>query len=656
MEILINAFNRSMSVDEKTPTNAFCLQRTLFELSSEFGQLYKYDNFKRFFLVSPESFESVSFVRFWQGVELSLGDKEIMTDEIATRLRNNCFVQDEYVNGLRVFRDNVLNTQVLSKAVLLDIVLKCRNEIELGDFWTLVIEKSIHAFCGDFITLNEISEMVLVFLAKRFGCNSEKLNITNFNTVSTYASFDDDIETVDILNVPVSCTNESSLPLVTELGEYENLEDFEDKYRNLLSELETNLPSFYQAYCSTKDEAADLQSEVNHLRIKLDDINHQHLDLVDTLKGEIKALEAANQELLQREAKLKEMLNSSNLQIQSYKSQLDTWTSTSVALMHRDLAVANAKCDDLLKVNEKLMARLHAQTQAIPPTPTIQTETREVREADTQTDPDTTKGQQLEREVELQQENQKLQQEIKELHQHNKDLQRENRRLQEWTFSLEQQNETLEQKIVDVQSKIGMLELELEIEKTRYKNNVCDTACSPVAMPIECELQLRIHHLETQLCILRQLHADEMAKQAREYEADPTIVVPETPREEMMDRNNYIPGFNDQDGIKTLSQDSSDAEPDEIGDNYLLLRVNPALAEIRKLNEMTEARFGHLQEKRHFENSSLVHRAVNGIRRLDSIPMESENLDFDQVESSLASDDEPDIFQNAAFFISKAFF
>lgn len=72
MKFLTSIYREALPADYESPVteaNAYDLQQILYKHNRVFGSVYKFENFRNVFSSPPVSSESVTFLKFWQGLD-----------------------------------------------------------------------------------------------------------------------------------------------------------------------------------------------------------------------------------------------------------------------------------------------------------------------------------------------------------------------------------------------------------------------------------------------------------------------------------------------------------------------------------------------------------------------------------------------------------
>ncbi|KAK1937301.1 hypothetical protein X943_000870 [Babesia divergens] len=722
MEALLSLYRQTLAEDiEDTlkQANAHTLQRKLYENSHVFGQLCKYDNFHWAFSVPPNPCESVSFLRFWRGVEDAITAPDSMIESsISFELQKALFVDDGHLRSMRHFRDELLKQgSSMPISTFLSIIDSCSNYGETSEFWSRARENSRQLFEENEVYTNVISDMVLGYLTQRL-CKVHTSSM-DLRTMSTCVSLDEDAE------LAMSHSNISITSMPTSQRS-DNPPD--SRYRKLLEELDACLPTLYNNFCDRIDELnaqkQQLESECKARENALEELKSEFAATKSSLEWRCGTLQECN-------AQLSEKLEDKNVQLKSYRLQVDTLTrrmdSLDPSRLNDEVQAYMKRCIGLEQANIQLrnsVARMERHIVSTIPNTCNRTDAcvgpdeRDTDAAITASelcDPWSTSQerahlmQELEAckadnvalnttifdmrntveslsqdlagaKRELISANEMLK-DVVPLHQHMAEKENLNGRidsmegemasLQELVSKLQSDcrvseserhaalsaNADLERALAMMKTDKSAMESELELLRTQCKKGQAETA-------MLTELQRRVD--EYQSC-----NADLQARLG-------------AMARDKMDLVAHIETLTSSVGVAMDAAELTDDEDDEVCSSLSsrtattkcdnMIRINPALAETRRLNTLNAVKYGQINVSHvpmplssslgSDSRAATTNRRAFEIRR--SITMDEEPVDIklmrdpraqrlDSSETASLSEDDDDVFQNAAAYFSGRF-
>ncbi|ORM40619.1 uncharacterized protein BXIN_1900 [Babesia sp. Xinjiang] len=354
MEVVLSLYRRSVAADIKDtlqPANAHTLQRMLYESSDIFGQLCKYDNFHRAFGVPPNPCENVSFITFWKGVEdVITGPESVIGGTSSIELQKALFVEDALLRSMRYFRDELLKqSSPMTTSAFFSVIENCGRNSEMEEFWSRVRENSRHTFSCGTIDTNEVSDMIFGHLCQRFSCRPDAG--ANLRTISTCISLDAED---DLRATP------STRSLVSDTLSGRSATSYDDRYRQLLEDLDVCLPAVYNRFCERIDELTTQREQLeNECEIKekqLDDLRSEFAASNLALKSRCDQL-LENNTLLHRKIESQELeLDSCRIHMDNMKRRLDSYDTSR---LDDELQTFKLRCESLEQVNADLRNSLN---------------------------------------------------------------------------------------------------------------------------------------------------------------------------------------------------------------------------------------------------------------------------------------------------------
>ncbi|CDR97795.1 hypothetical protein, conserved [Babesia bigemina] len=353
MEALLSLYRRTVAADiEDTlqPANAHTLQRMLYESSDVFGELSKYDNFHQAFGVPPNPCESVCFIRFWRGVEdVVTGPEPVITGSRRLDLQKALFADDALLRSVRHFRDELLKqTSRMSLTAFLSVIDCCNKSSDLPEFWLRVRENSHRTFSKGDIEVTHVSDMIFGHLCQRFSYRPQVTS--NLCTISTCTAFesDEDSDPVD-----------SSRSFMSSVASCRSAVSSEERYRQLLENLDVCLPEIYNRFCERIDELTtqreQLEAECESREKQLDELRSELAAGRIELQSRCDQLVESNS-MLQRQTESQEIeLDSYRIQVMNLKRRLDSCDS---ARLEDEIQTVRSQCASLEKMNVDLRRSL----------------------------------------------------------------------------------------------------------------------------------------------------------------------------------------------------------------------------------------------------------------------------------------------------------
>ncbi|GIX65788.1 CAP-Gly domain-containing linker protein 1-like isoform X1 [Babesia caballi] len=349
MEALLSLYRRTVATDLKDtlqPANAHTLQCLLYENADVFGHLCKYDNFHRAFGVPPNPCESVTFIRFWRGVEdVVTGPEPVITGSASIELQKSLFVEDALLRTMRQFRDELLkHSSQMSMPSFMSVIDTCSKNSELEEFWSRVRENSRRTFSYGEVDINDISDMIFGHLCQRFCSRPERAG--NLCTISTCIS----IEGGDDLADTPSAHSLSSAP-----SSGRSVQPFEERYRQLLEDLDTRLPAVYNRFCQRIDELTEQRQQ---LETECETRGKQLDDLRSELAAAKLALQSRCDQLQESNSSLHRKVESQELELDNYRIQVANLQrradSRDSPRLREELSTSRRRCASLERMNVDL--------------------------------------------------------------------------------------------------------------------------------------------------------------------------------------------------------------------------------------------------------------------------------------------------------------
>uniref|UniRef100_A0A3B0MZZ4 Uncharacterized protein n=1 Tax=Theileria annulata TaxID=5874 RepID=A0A3B0MZZ4_THEAN len=418
MKLLISIYRDALTKDLRGSVgraNGYNLQQILYNNSGIFGNLHKFENFLNVFGSAPVSSEFVTFIVFWKGIETVLNGKHFSVSLARPEVVYKCcFVDDEYVDSLRFFRDELLKTDSsFSKTELLESIRRAQKNSNLYDFWSKVFDNSVKMFDSEVVSVSDISTMLFGFLVKKYSDDaylvSENEPATSFSTdydhispgnssdtpntasetltntpnsdettplsdsvvftaehfESTWSNLDtsntSNYTTINTMN-NVNNTNNIVKDKVVESCEPDETWDYEYKYRKLLSDLESCLPRFYTYYSEAKCELTTSKEEIRRLLELNEELNDNLTKEKNTFIDKNSLLNSEIQCVTQQNDHLNDLIMKKDKEIETLKKQLEEVTvnfdSSDYGKVTKELQIYIAKSEGLIKSNEVLKAKI----------------------------------------------------------------------------------------------------------------------------------------------------------------------------------------------------------------------------------------------------------------------------------------------------------
>ncbi|GBE62159.1 viral A-type inclusion protein, putative [Babesia ovata] len=364
MEALLSLYRRTVAADiEDTlqPANAHTLQRMLYESSDVFGHLSKYDNFHQAFGVPPNPCESVCFIRFWRGVEdVVTAPEPVITGSRRLDLQKALFADDALLRSVRHFRDELLKqTSPMSLSAFLSVIDCCSKSSDLTEFWSRVRENSHRTFSEGDIEVANVSDMIFGHLCQRFSYRSQ--GIGDLRTISTCTAFESDEDSEPV---------HSSRSFMSSIASCRSTASSEERYRQLLENLDVCLPEIYNRFCERIDELTtqrqQLEAECESREKQLDELRSEFDQGRLELQSRCDHLVESNS-MLQRQTESQELeLDSYRIQVMNLKRRLDSCDS---ARLEDEIQTVRSQCANLEKMNVDLRRSLDEAEARCAPTP-----------------------------------------------------------------------------------------------------------------------------------------------------------------------------------------------------------------------------------------------------------------------------------------------
>ncbi|XP_954560.1 uncharacterized protein TA19145 [Theileria annulata] len=475
MKLLTSIYRDALAKDLRGSVgraNGYNLQQILYNNSGIFGNLHKFENFLNVFGSAPVSSEFVSFIVFWKviyityltlviendsniyinsnlGIETVLNGKHFSVSLARPEVVYKCcFVDDEYVNSLRFFRDELLKTDTsFSKTELLESIRRAQKNSNLYDFWSKVFDNSVKMFDSEVVSVSDISTMLFGFLVKKYSDdaylvsenepatsfstdydhispgnssntpnttsetltnspNSDETNPLSDSVVFTAEHFESTWSNLDTSNTSnyasintmnnVNNTNNIVKDKVVESCEPDETWDYEYKYRKLLSDLESCLPRFYTYYSEAKCELTTSKEEIRRLLELNEELNDNLTKEKNTFIDKNSLLNSEIQSVAQQNEHLKDLIMEKDKEIETLKKQLEEVTvnfdSSDYGKVTKELQIYIAKSEGLIKSNDVLKAKIFnlqselSQLQNMSNTNTDNKYTEDTKETDNTTD------------------------------------------------------------------------------------------------------------------------------------------------------------------------------------------------------------------------------------------------------------------------------
>ncbi|GFE55373.1 EGF conserved site containing protein, putative [Babesia ovis] len=722
MEALLSLYRQAVAADIKDtlqPANAHTLQRLLYENSDVFGNLCKYDNFHCAFGVPPNPCESVNFIRFWRGVEDAItGPESVINGLCSIELQKILFMDDELLRSMRYFRDELLkHHSPMMMSTFFSVIDSCSRNSDMEEFWLRVRDNSREMFsCGD-VDTNEVSDMIFGHLSQRFSLRPDA-DLT-LQTVSTCISVDveDDLRPTPTARSLLSGTLSSR-----------STASSDERYRQLLEDLDICLPAVYNRFCERIDELTSqreqLETECEIKEKQLDDLRNEFSDCK-------RALQSRCDQLLESNTMLHQKIESHELELDSYRIHMDNMKrrldSHDSSRFDGELQTLRLRCDDLEQMNAELRTSL-SKAESIQSARSIEISDRidacvgdDVEYTDTDALDPLTSTEPL-----PSQEREAISQELANLRTENSRLCGTIHDLRSQVDSLSHEREAalLENSLVTEKMKLSIsLDQHIAEQKT-LKDRIMSLEADNISLrdnltslrkdgeraeaelstlvraksDLDQELRRYKGDLSTykhEIDLLRQkcaqLEADSAAKLHLQFELRSKI-------DSMTKENNVMAarieeltapqtntsgttGIDDcQDsGCSAITPRTDTTECDDyeghqrVVSSANLIKINPALAETRRLNTLNAMKHGQLNiDDTHISLSSfnsgvggaLVYRQVFGIQRAMTVISDDDDigllrdpreLGLDSDTASLSESESPDVIQSAATYFSDTF-
>ncbi|EDO05725.2 uncharacterized protein BBOV_IV001280 [Babesia bovis T2Bo] len=353
MEVILSLYRQTLAADIKDtlqPANAYTLQRLLYESGDVFGNLSKYDNFHRAFGVPPNPCESVTFIRFWKGVEDAvMGPDSSIAGLSYIELQKSLFLDDEMLRSMRYFRDELLKQpSPMAISAFYSVIESCSRNSEMEEFWLRVKENSHETFSSGLVHTKDISDMIFSHLSQRFVTRADGL--VDLRTISTCISIDGE----DDLKVTPTARSIS-----TGILSGRSNASTDELYRQLLEDLDVCLPAVYNRFCERIDqltaEKEQLETEFSYKEKQLDDLRHEFSECKSTLQLRCDQLVESNTLLSQKVDSQELELDSCRVHMDNMKRRLDSIDSSGST---SELQTLKLRCDDLELRNAELRKSL----------------------------------------------------------------------------------------------------------------------------------------------------------------------------------------------------------------------------------------------------------------------------------------------------------
>ncbi|BAM38672.1 uncharacterized protein TOT_010000139 [Theileria orientalis strain Shintoku] len=485
MKFLTSIYREALPADYEssvTEANAYDLQQILYKHNRVFGSVYKFENFRNVFSSPPVSSESVTFLRFWKGIESLLDKDSRISPSMPDVLQKACFVDDPYVTSMRYFRDEILKNEMsLTKTELIETIKKSQESSELADFWPKVAENTKKMFVEENVSVLGVSYMVYNFFVKKYSLDLE----STIDAENEQTSFSSD-EFYESKTVTESAVDHDEQKMDFKLDESkfdernmdfkfdDSIWNYEYKYRKLLFDLETSLPKFYTSYSETKSELSQAKEDLKRVTEANDELKNQFTTEKMELMTTNRSLEEKMNEIKEKNSELNGVLVSRDMEIEELTRRVDELTekynSSDSYKFSKELLVYKARCEGLERSNDGLNSRIEELERMIESLD----QHREERDIDQEKYELESKNRELlEANELLQSENEELSMENKELVDKNESMEKERKELMEKVKNLEKELEELKKILHQHKEKLSEENKNLQraVDKLREKMN-----------------------------------------------------------------------------------------------------------------------------------------------------------------------------------------
>nr|PVC54251.1 hypothetical protein MACL_00003223 [Theileria orientalis] len=472
MKFLTSIYREALPADYEssvTEANAYDLQQILYKHNRVFGSVYKFENFRNVFSSPPVSSESVTFLRFWKGIESLLDKDSRISPSMPDVLQKACFVDDPYVTSMRYFRDEILKNEMsLTKTELIETIKKSQESSELADFWPKVAENTKKMFVEENVSVLGVSYMVYNFFVKKYSLDLE----STIDAENEQTSFSSD-EFYESKTVTESAVDHDEQKMDFKLDESkfdernmdfkfdDSIWNYEYKYRKLLFDLETSLPKFYTSYSETKSELSQAKEDLKRVTEANDELKNQFTTEKMELMTTNRSLEEKMNEIKEKNSELNGVLVSRDMEIEELTRRVDELTekynSSDSYKFSKELLVYKARCEGLERSNDGLNSRIEELERMIESLD----QHREERDIDQEKYELESKNRELlEANELLQSENEELSMENKELVDKNESMEKERKELMEKVKNLEKELEELKKSNRELEGTIDRMQEE----------------------------------------------------------------------------------------------------------------------------------------------------------------------------------------------------